>query len=70
MYGASLSKVVFAYLVMQLVQEKRLDLARPLAEYLPRPLPEYEAYRDLAGDARWQKLTARMALTHTTGLPN
>lgn len=70
MYGASLSKAVFAYLVMQLVQEKRLNLARPLAGYLPRPLPEYEAYRDLAGDARWQKLTARMALTHTTGLPN
>ncbi|MFC6224459.1 serine hydrolase domain-containing protein [Hymenobacter artigasi] len=70
MYGASLSKAVFAYLVMQLVQEKRLDLDKPLAEYLPKPLPEYEPYRDLAGDARWPRLTARMALTHTTGLPN
>ena len=70
MYGASLSKAVFAYLVMQLVQEKLLDLDRPLAEYLPKPLPEYEAYQDLAGDARWPRLTARMALTHTTGLPN
>ncbi|MGY3088712.1 CubicO group peptidase (beta-lactamase class C family) [Hymenobacter sp. UYAg731] len=70
MYGASLSKAVFAYLVMQLVQEKRLDLDRPLAEYLPKPLPEYDAYHDLADDARWPRLTARMALTHTTGLPN
>ncbi|GAB2846972.1 serine hydrolase domain-containing protein [Hymenobacter ruber] len=70
MYGASLSKAVFAYLVMQLVQEKRLDLDKPMAEYLPQPLPEYEAYHDLAGDARWQRLTARMALAHTTGLPN
>ena len=70
MYGASFSKAVFAYLVMQLVQEKRLDLDKPMAEYLPRPLPEYETWRDLSGDARWQKLTARMALTHTTGLPN
>lgn len=70
MYGASLSKAVFAYLVMQLVQEKRLDLDKPLAEYLPKPLPEYDAWRDLAGDARWPRLTARMALTHTTGLPN
>lgn len=70
MYGASFSKAVFACLVMQLVQEKRLDLDRPLAEYLPKPLPEYEAYNDLAVDARWQQLTARMALTHTTGLPN
>ena len=70
MYGASFSKAVFAYLVMQLVQEKQLDLDRPLHEYLPKPLPEYEAYRDLAGDERWRLLTARMALTHTTGLPN
>ena len=70
MYGASFSKAVFAYLVMQLVQERRLDLDRPLHEYLPKPLPEYEAYRDLAGDERWRLLTARMALTHTTGLPN
>ncbi|MGI4873376.1 MAG: serine hydrolase domain-containing protein [Janthinobacterium lividum] len=70
MYGASLSKAVFAYLVMQLVQERQLDLDRPLYQYLPKPLPDYEAYRDLAGDFRWQRLTARMALTHTTGLPN
>ncbi|WP_035563597.1 serine hydrolase domain-containing protein [Hymenobacter sp. IS2118] len=70
MYGASFSKAVFAYLVMQLVQEKRLDLDKPLAGYLPRPLPDYDAWRDLAGDARWPRLTARMALTHTTGLPN
>ena len=70
MYAASFSKAVFAYLVMQLVQEKRLDLDKPMAGYLPKPIPEYEAYRDLAGDARWPRLTARMALTHTTGLPN
>ena len=70
MYGASFSKAVFAYLVMQLVQEKQLDLDRPLHEYLAKPLPEYEAYRDLAGDERWRRITARMALTHTTGLPN
>lgn len=70
MYGASLSKAVFAYLVMQLVQEKHLDLDRPLYLYLPKPLPEYEAYHDLAPDERWRLLTARMALTHTTGLPN
>ncbi|QJX45689.1 beta-lactamase family protein [Hymenobacter taeanensis] len=70
MYGASLSKAVFAYLVMQLVQEKRLNLDRPLHEYMPKPLPEYDAYRELAGDERWRQLTARMALTHTTGLPN
>ena len=70
MYGASFSKAVFAYLVMQLVREKRLDLDKPLAQYLPRPLPDYDNYRDLAGDPRWPRLTARQCLSHTTGLPN
>lgn len=69
-YGASFSKAVFAWLVMQLVQAKQLDLDRPLHQYLPQPLPAYENYRDLAGDDRWKRLTARMVLTHTTGLPN
>ena len=40
MYGASLTKAVFAYTVMQFVEEGKLDLDRPLAQYLPRPLPE------------------------------
>jgi CubicO group peptidase (beta-lactamase class C family) len=76
MYGASLTKAVFAYTVMQLVEEKRLDLDRPLGEYLPRPLPEYgnlDAYGnwgDLAGDERWRKLTARHLLTHSSGFRN
>ncbi|AHJ96585.1 beta-lactamase [Hymenobacter swuensis DY53] len=70
MYGASLSKAVFACLVMQLVQEKQLDLDKPLHEYLGQPIPALAGWQDLAGDERWRKLTARMALTHTTGLPN
>ncbi|WP_240731643.1 serine hydrolase domain-containing protein [Hymenobacter radiodurans] len=70
MYAASFSKAVFAYLVMQLVQEGALDLDKPLYQYLGKPLPELKDYQDLAADARWKQLTARMALTHTTGFPN
>jgi CubicO group peptidase (beta-lactamase class C family) len=76
MYGASLTKALFAYMVMQLVDEGRLDLDRPIGAYLPRPLPEYgnlEAYGnwgDLAGDQRWRKLTARHLLTHSSGFAN
>lgn len=76
MYGASLTKAVFAYVVMQLAEEGQIELDRPLAEYLPRPLPEYgnlDAYGnwgDLAGDNRWRMITARMALTHSTGFAN
>ena len=70
MYGASLTKVAFAYMVMQLVDEGRLDLDRSIADYLPRPLPEYEDYTDLAGDERWRMLTPRIILTHATGFGN
>src|SRR5262249_35452806 len=35
MYGASLTKAVFAYGVMKLVDEGRLDLDKPIAAILP-----------------------------------
>ncbi|HET9767053.1 MAG TPA: serine hydrolase domain-containing protein [Thermoanaerobaculia bacterium] len=70
MYGASLTKTAFAYMVLQLVDEGHLDLDAPLAELLPRPLPEYPDYTDLAGDERWRALTARVVLNHTTGFAN
>lgn len=76
MYGASFSKTVFAYIVMQLVQEKVIDLDKPLVEYLPKPLPDYiikgkrRGYQDLKDNERYKKITARMCLSHTTGFPN
>lgn len=69
-YGASLSKAVFGYLVMKLVEEKVLDLDKPLYQYLKKPIPEYEYFSDLKEDNRWKLITARMCLSHTTGLPN
>lgn len=76
MYAASFSKVVFAYIVMQFVQEKVIDLDKPLYEYLDKPLPDYKikgwnrGYQDLRNDERYKKITARMCLNHTTGFPN
>jgi len=68
--AASLSKTVFAYLVMILVEEGKLDLDRPLHEYFDKPLLEYPAYADLVGDERYKQVTARMVLSHSTGFPN
>jgi CubicO group peptidase (beta-lactamase class C family) len=48
MTGASFTKVAFAYMVMQLVQERILDIDKPVYQYLPKPLPEYEGYEELA----------------------
>lgn len=75
MYGASFSKMVFAYIVLQLVQENVIDLDKPLVQYLDKPLPEYKisdnkGYQDLINDERYKKITARMCLNHTTGFPN
>ena len=69
-YAASLSKSLFAYIVMQLADKGLIDLDKPLYTYLPKPLPEYEDYKDLAGDERWKLITARDCLNHTTGFPN
>jgi CubicO group peptidase (beta-lactamase class C family) len=76
MYGASLTKAVFAYTVMQLVEEGKVDLDRPVADMLAKPLPAYgnlDAYGnwgDLAGDERWRQLTPRILLTHSSGFRN
>jgi CubicO group peptidase (beta-lactamase class C family) len=77
MYGASLTKAVFAYTVMQLVDEGKLDLDRPIERYLPRPLPDYAndeeryaGWHNLKGDERWRRITPRMLLTHSSGFSN
>ncbi|HEX2853386.1 MAG TPA: serine hydrolase domain-containing protein [Opitutaceae bacterium] len=70
MSGASFSKAAFAILVMQLVEEGRLDLDQPIERYLGRPLGEFPQYRDLRSDERSRRFTLRMLLNHTTGLPN
>lgn len=70
MYGASLTKLVFAYAVMQLVDAGKLELDTPFADLLERPLPEYAPYAGLADDPHWKTLTPRMALTHSTGFAN
>ncbi len=80
MYGASLTKPVFAYIALQLVDQHRLQLDTPLAQDLDKPLPDYPPdpvfpdkygpYRDLAGDPRWRTITPRMCLTHSTGFDN
>lgn len=70
MAGASFTKVAFSYLAMQLVEDGTLDLDKPVHEYLPKPLPDYAEYRDLAADPRYMKITARMLLSHTSGFPN
>lgn len=78
MYGASLTKAAFAYLVVQLVDEGKVDLDRPILSLLPKPLAAYGRYddngvgdwADIAADPRAATITPRMVLTHSTGFAN
>ena len=70
MYAASLTKMAFGYALMGLVDEHRLDLDASIAADLPKPLPAYEKYADLAGDDRWKALTPAILLSHRSGFAN
>jgi CubicO group peptidase (beta-lactamase class C family) len=59
--AASLTKPVFAYAVLKLVDEGVMDLDAPLAKYLPGEYVE---------DQRGKVITARQVLSHTAGFPN
>jgi CubicO group peptidase (beta-lactamase class C family) len=60
--AASLSKPVFAYAVLKLVDQGKLGLDVPLSTYLPKPYVE--------NDDRLAKITARIVLSHRTGFRN
>jgi CubicO group peptidase (beta-lactamase class C family) len=60
--AASMSKPVFAYVVLRLADEKQIDLDRPLVQYRR---PDY-----LSNHPDIDLITARHVLCHATGLPN
>jgi CubicO group peptidase (beta-lactamase class C family) len=62
MQAASLGKVVLAYVALRLHDQCKLDLNKPLLSYYPYPR--------LHNEPRADRITARMVLTHTSGLPN
>ncbi len=60
--AASITKLIFAYLMNLLVQRTEFDLDKPLYETLA--FPELEEYPE------YQLMTGRHVLTHVSGLPN
>ena len=59
--AASLTKPLFAYIVLQLADEGVIDLDAPLAPFAAPRVADQDAYA---------KMTPRMILTHRTGMPN
>lgn len=73
--AASVSKVVFAYIVMRLVDRGVLNLDKPLYKYTRKVDPRFcNAFESKAENKenirRAKMLTARIVLNHRTGLPN
>lgn len=74
--AASLSKPVFAYAVLKLAAQGKLDLNAPVIQYLPQAYLHasqpflVSSPTDLVKDVRLQAVTVRMVLNHTSGLPN
>lgn len=74
--AASLSKPVFAYAVLKLVQQGKMDLDAPVLKYLPNGYAhQHRAYladspTDMVSDPKLRSVTVRMALNHTSALPN
>ena len=70
-WAASITKSVFATWVMTLAEQKRLDLDKPIADYMPAGISGY--YHDtslLTADPRYRQITPRMLLSHTSSLCN
>lgn len=59
--AASLSKPVFSYIVMQLVDEHKIDLDTPLYKYYPE---------EITDDPQYRFITPRIVLSHKTGFPD
>jgi CubicO group peptidase (beta-lactamase class C family) len=73
--AASLSKPVFAYAVLKLVEQGKLALDAPVMSYLPQGYrhqldPLKAEPTELASDPQLARITVRMLLNHTAGLPN
>jgi len=68
--AASLSKPVFAYLILKLIGRGILSLDIPLAEYAAPDILKKKFWGPDFNDLRGQKITARLVLNHSTGLPN
>ena len=72
--AASMTKPLFAYTVMRMVDDGLLDLTTPLVEYLPEELAERHLGHPLSEPGfrqDWfEKIDARSALSHSSGMPH
>lgn len=69
MYAASLTKPLFSYAFLKLVDKKIFELDKPIVQYLKKPIADYPKWKDLTKEQGVETITARMILSHSSGLP-
>jgi CubicO group peptidase (beta-lactamase class C family) len=72
--AASLTKPLFAAVVMKLAARGALDIDQPLVDSMPQPFVSEHPFIMASGpppdDPRFRLITPRLVLRHATGLPN
>lgn len=68
-YAASLTKPLFTYTFLKLVDKKIFALDTPIYKYLKKTISEYPKWKDLSQENDFHKITPRMLLSHSSGLP-
>ncbi|MFC1724631.1 serine hydrolase [candidate division KSB1 bacterium] len=68
--ACSLSKPVFAFAVLKMVEKGIIDLDKPLMSYVTDEYIEKNFLRNKIEDERIRNITTRNVLTHTPGFPN
>jgi len=72
--AASLTKPIFAYLVLKLHDEGKINIDVPLYKYIPKEILEenfigHSIDKEGFNYEEFKKITGRIVLSHTTGLP-
>ena len=68
-YAGSFTKPMMATLFMQLVDKGIFELDKPIFHYLKNPIDSYPKWQTLAYEKDFSRITTRMILSHTSGMP-
>ena len=68
-YAGSFTKPFFSTLFLQLVDKGILELDKPIVQYVKKPIEIYPKWQTLAHEKDLNKITARMILSHSSGMP-
>ncbi len=70
-HSASLSKPLFAIMVLHLYEQGIINIDKPIAHYYPDEIRKNDGYfNEIINEKYFYEITPRHILSHSTGLPN